>query len=263
MRKRKADSDVVPQAVEDRMIDSLFGFARGEPERAAAAELCERIHAHPCIEMCVDMFLDRSEGAAPWACAGASAAVDIPTISLDLMEKLLVESRDIVAQNGMIGRVGACRHGSKCLGLSPQIGGPMRANAAPLGIWMTREEYEALMESGVAPAERRGCVLCEAHEVCRKYIEARLHTGAASSVHKRIHQPFCVPVDETGGFAARFCIPFEGACGDTSSMVAPILLPQLGMINNTYARKDGARGIDVSRLAHRAHPAAAAGQPPF
>ena len=248
MRKRKAESEVMPLAIEDRMIEAVFGFAKGEDASAAAAELSERLHAHPCIEMCMDMFLERH--CAP-AELGAGGQLEIPTIDLELMQELLVEARDIVAQNGMIGRVNACRHGERCLGLSPQIGGAARASAAPLGIWMSREEFRALMESGVAPMQSRGCVLCEAHEVCRRYIEARLHTGDGRAWGARIHQPFCVPAGEPGGFDRRCCVPFDGEGDDSAGMVAPMLLPLFSMIDNTYSRKDGSRSVDVSRLAHR------------
>ena len=93
------------------------------------------------------------------------------------------------------------------------------------------------------------CALCVAHTTSFHYLRWRLmkpHTETETILSNDV-QPFCVRVDEPGGFHSRFCIPFKRDM--TFSIVAPMILPQLFLLENKY-NAQGVRYVCQRRLTH-------------
>ena len=49
-------------------------------------------------------------------------------------------------------------------------------------------------------------------------------------------QPFCVRVDESCGYKAKYCLPFEYEYGSSAriGIIAPMFLPQLHLMEHKY-----------------------------
>ena len=183
------------------------------------------------------------------ASKSSRVTLTLPTFTSEHVQELLHESRDVMSKNGMHVRIPPCTEGSKCLGLDERIPGARRGIPQPLGIWMTPTEYANVLEHGMIPKERRMCALCVAHATSFQYLRWRLMKPQTDDVPivASDAQPFCIRVDEPGGYHSKFCIPFRR---DSSySIVAPMILPQLLLLENKYTQQ-GIRYVCQQRLTH-------------
>lgn len=208
----------------------------------------------PAVDAVANLFIElkKTEGVPMEASARSRVTLTLPTFSSEHLYELLQESRDVLAKNGLHVRIPPCIEGPLCLGLDARIPGVRHGVAQPLGIWMTPMEYANVLDHGMMPKEKRQCALCAAHTTSFKYLRWRLaatpaHASNVTSVVADDMQPFCVRVDEPGGFNSRHCIPFRR--DTTLSIIAPMVLPQLFLLENKYT-SNGTRYVCQRRMTH-------------
>ena len=202
----------------------------------------------PVIQLFIE--LKKTEGhSMEFSSRSSRVTLALPTFTNEHIQELLFESRDILSKNGMHVRIPPCIEGSKCLGLDSRIPGVCHGIPQPLSIWMTPSEYANVLEHGMIPKERRMCALCVAHSTSFHYLRWRLMKPQSDDevVIANDAQPFCIRVDEPGGFHSKFCIPFRR--DSSHSIIAPMILPQLFLLENKY-NANGVRYVCQRRLTH-------------
>jgi hypothetical protein len=192
--------------------------------------------------------------------SSSSVSLTIPTFTSNHIQKLLYEPRDVLCKNGACVRIPACAKQSACIGSHSHIRGDIRGEAQPLGIWMTPDEYTNAFEHGMVPRDKRTCALCVSYDATFQYLRWRLQASACAPIDSRstseaLSQPFCILVDEEGGYDSKQCIPFpnDSLASLSVGLFAPMMLPQLFRLESKYD-SDGVRYICQKKVLSCAEP---------
>ena len=184
-------------------------------------------------------------------------ALSVPTLSSSHIANLLYEPYTRLTVSGSHKVCPpACVRGDACIGRSPDITGLRQGSPGPLCAWMSQYEWDEMNTSGSVPSEPRRCVLCVLYGVQMEYNKARLIAprdvllGEDTFVPYNM-QPFCVRVDEPGGYKSKYCIPFSNdSCAlGLTGLMCPIPMTQLSLLENRYS-SSGTRYICQRRLLH-------------